>query len=98
MKAANVDANQAAVVRAFREAGASVLHLHAVGAGCPDLLIGIAGRDCLVEVKDGAKSRRAQQLRESQVAFHRAWRGRPVAVITSAEDAVAFARYLAGVP
>lgn len=95
MRAKHVDANQVAVVAALRAAGASVLHLHAVGSGCPDLLVGIAGRDCLVEVKDGKKIPSKQKLNELQVKFHRSWRGRPVAVITSSEEAVTFVRELA---
>ena len=93
--ARNVDANQVAVVAALRAAGASVLHLHEVGRGCPDLLVGIAGRDALVEVKDGAKIPSKQQLNADQVAWHRQWRGRPVAIITSASQAMDFARSLA---
>jgi len=93
-RARNVDANQAAVVEAFRTAGASVLHLHAVGKGCPDLLVGIGKRDALVEVKDGKKPPSARALNELQVAFQRTWRGRPVTVITSERQAFDFAREL----
>ena len=96
--AKQVDANQTAVVAAFRAAGASVLHLHAVGQGCPDLLIGIRGRDALVEVKDGKQAPAKQRLNEQQLKWHRQWRGRPVTVITSAVDAYIFARHLGGEP
>lgn len=95
MRAKNVDRNQTAVVAAFRAAGASVLHLHEVGRGCPDLLIGISGRDCLVEVKDGARGAAVDLLNDAQVEFHRSWKGRPVALITSARQAFDFARELA---
>ena len=37
-----VDNNQALIVRAFRAAGCTVEHLHQIGKGCPDLLIGAA--------------------------------------------------------
>lgn len=91
MRARQVDANQVAVVAALRAAGATVQHLHAVGAGCPDLLIGIGGANYLLELKDGAKPASAQKLTPDQVAFHRAWRGQ-VLVIRSAQQAFVFAR------
>lgn len=85
----SVDANQVAVVAAFRGQGASVLHLHTVGDGCPDLLVGFGGVDQLVEVKDGRKPESARRLRPDQQRFHAQWRGRPVFVVTSAAEAVA---------
>ena len=39
-RAARTDANQAEIVAALRGVGASVQPLHAVGQGCPDLLVG----------------------------------------------------------
>lgn len=86
--ARNVDANQAAVVEAFRRAGATVLHLHTVGGGCPDLLIGIAGVDVQVEIKDGRKPPSARKLTEAEDKHHRTWRGRRVEVVESATDAL----------
>ena len=50
MRACKVDANQAAIVKALREYGCSVTHLHRVGDGCPDLLVGINLRTGLAEV------------------------------------------------
>lgn len=86
--ARRVDANQTAIVAAFRAAGASVLHLHTVGGGAPDLLVGIAGVDVQVEVKDGAKPPSARKLTELEDKHHRTWRGRPVEVVESATDAL----------
>jgi hypothetical protein len=50
-RAAKVDANQREVVAALRGAGATVQLLHAVGEGCPDLLVGYRGGNYLLEVK-----------------------------------------------
>lgn len=86
-RAAKVDANQAEIVAALRKAGASVQHLHAVGAGCPDLLVGFRGRNLLVEVKDGNKSPSARKLTPDQVAWHDAWRGQ-VAVVKDVTEAM----------
>ena len=41
MRAKRVDQNQKDVVKALRDSGAYVFHLHEVGQGCPDLLVGI---------------------------------------------------------
>ena len=51
------DSNQAAIVRALREAGASVVSLASVGGGVPDLLVGRGGVNFLVEVKNLAGRR-----------------------------------------
>lgn len=91
--AKQVDANQTAVVAALRAAGATVQHLHAVGQGCPDLLVGCAGRNYLVEVKDGARRPSEQRLTPDQEVWHRTWRGQ-VTVLTSARQAFDFAREL----
>lgn len=40
---ARVDENQPIIVEALRAAGASVVHLHQIGHGVPDLLLGLPG-------------------------------------------------------
>ena len=87
MRASRVDVNQAAIVAAFRACGASVQPLHAVGHGVPDLLIGYAGRNLLVEVKNSEKPPSARKLTPDQVRWHESWRGR-VAVVESPEAAI----------
>lgn len=86
-RAAKVDANQRFIVEALRAVGASVELLHAVGRGCPDLLIGYGGVNYLLEVKDGAKAPSAQKLTEDQVVWHERWRGRS-AVVNDVESAL----------
>lgn len=83
------DANHNAIVRAFQQAGASVLDLSGVGGGCPDLLVGIGGVDLLVEVKlpVGKRGGTAHSaLNHLQRAFHAHWRGRTPVVIRTVED------------
>ena len=75
MRAAKIDANQPAVVKAFRDAGASVTLLHRVGEGCPDAVVGWRGVNLLVEIKDGDKPPSAQKLTPAQQDWHRDWRG-----------------------
>ncbi len=91
-RAARVDANHAAIVAALRAAGCSVLDLSAVGGGCPDLAVGVAGRTVLIEVKDGAKPPSARALTPHQVRWHADWRGGPVAVVCDVESAIRAAR------
>jgi len=85
MRAAKVDGNQRSIVAALRAMGASVTSLHRVGEGCPDLVVGLKGRTYLVEVK-APKGR----VLPSQAAWHGAWRGSPVVVIRSLDEAVAW--------
>jgi hypothetical protein len=81
-RAAKTDENQAEIVSALRLVGCSVLPLHAVGKGCPDLLVASApyGEMVLLEIKDGNKPPSKRTLTPDQVAFHAAWRGRIVVV------------------
>jgi len=79
-----VDDNQAKVVRALRAEGMTVQHLHAVGRGCPDLLVGWKNKNLLLEIKDGAK---AWKLTPDQVIWHHNWQGQ-IAIVISPEDAI----------
>lgn len=88
-RASRTDANQKIVVKALRDAGATVQHLHAVGDGCPDLLVGFRGSSHLVEVKDGKKPPSARKLTPDQVEWHGAWKGSPVHVVKSVTEALA---------
>lgn len=87
-RAAKVDANQAAIVKALRAIGATVQPLHAVGSGCPDLLCGFQGRNVLIEVKDGDKYPSARKLTADQVEWHGGWKGQ-VAVVEDVDAAIA---------
>jgi len=91
MTRSKVDANQPQIVAAFEAMGATVQHLHDVGRGCPDLLIGYKGRNLLVEVKDGKKIPSARKLTERQEKWHREWRG-SVVVVESIEGVEALLR------
>lgn len=86
-RAARVDDNQAAIVSALRLMGCSVQHLHSVGEGTPDLLVGFRAKNLLLECKDGAKPPSKQKLTPQQVEWHRDWRGQ-VAVVRSENEAI----------
>lgn len=86
-RAAKVDANQAQLVADLRKMGCTVVPLHAVGGGVPDLLVGFQGRNVLLEVKDGRKPPSKRKLTDDQVEFHDGWRGQ-VAVVANVKDAL----------
>lgn len=87
-RAARVDENQREIVGALQSVGASVQPLHAVGQGCPDLLVGWRSRCWTFEVKNPDKPPRDQKLTPAQVEWHAAWNGQ-VDIIHSAEEALA---------
>ena len=84
---ARVDDNQAQIVQALRSIGCSVLSLAPIGNGCPDLLVGIFGRNLLLEVKDGEKSASRKKLTALEREFHETWKGR-VYVVENSEQAI----------
>lgn len=87
MRRGKRDANHAAIVKALRAAGRSVLELHGVGAGCPDLLCGWGrGQMALLEVKNPDGRNRVE---ESQRAFAASWRGPAPVVVRSVAEALA---------
>lgn len=94
-RAAKVDANQAEIVAALRAVFAMVQPLHAVGQGCPDLLVSYNGVNYLIEVKDGRRPPSDRRLTPDQVEWHASWRG-PVAVAETVNDALTIIGALRG--
>ncbi len=92
-RAAKVDANHAEIVSAFRKFGCSVLPLHVVGGGCPDLAVGKNSKTVLVEVKDGSKPPSARSLTKDEQKFHEEWRG-SVFVVENLGDVIALVKGL----
>jgi hypothetical protein len=86
-RASRVDDNQAEIVAGLLYMGATVQHLHTVGQGCPDLLIGWKGRNYLIEIKDGNKPPSARKLTDDQERWHSLWTGQK-SVVTSLEEAM----------
>ena len=85
---AKVDANQSAIVKALRDAGATVQPLHTVGSGCPDLRVGYRGRNWLLEVKDLNAPKSDRKLNPNQVEWHAGWKGQ-CAMVETEEAALA---------
>lgn len=79
--AARVDENHVQIVAELRKDPLiSVTMLHAVGRGCPDILVGYAGQNFLFELKT-----EHGELNENQIKFFSNWRGQ-VSVARNSSD------------
>lgn len=84
------DNNHNAVVAAFRTLGCSVIEMHAVGIpGMPDLAVGCIRKTHLVEIKNPESAYGRAGLNAYQTAFAGDWRGEPVMIVTSPDEAAA---------
>lgn len=78
-----VDSNQAEIVAALREIGATVQILAAVGSGCPDILCGYHNRNYLAEIKASPTS----PMTADEATWHKRWHGQ-VSIWYTPEQAV----------
>ena len=88
--AKRVDLNHTEIVNKFRELGASVFDLSAVGRGCPDIMVGYNGQTVLVEIKSGEK----KKYTEAQLKFINEWKGSTVNRINDLEGAIRLIKIL----
>lgn len=58
-----------------------------LGRGFPDLVVGVRGRNLLLEVKDGKKPPSARRLTAPEQDFFDRWSGQ-VAVVNSLDEAI----------
>jgi hypothetical protein len=86
-QAARIDANQPKIVEALEKVGCTVQHLHTLGKGCPDLLVGYRDINYLFEITDGDKPLSKQRLTPDELEWHSGWRGL-VWTVNSIEDAL----------
>jgi len=70
MKHGRRDANHALIAETFRALGCSVFDTADVGGGFPDLVVGVAGVNLLVEVKT-----MTGEHTPDQQTFYQDWRG-----------------------
>ena len=90
---AKVDTDQAEIVDALRKIGATVQHLHQVGKGCPDILVGYRGINWAFEIKRGGGA----TLTPAEKAWAASWRGQ-YAIVWNVTQAVTIVQgeYYAG--
>ena len=70
MTRSKTDGNQTEIVAALKKAGASVLHLHTLRHGAPDLCVGFRGRNYLMEIKT-----ERGRMTPDEYAFEQNWNG-----------------------
>ena len=87
MRAARVDSNQKEIVKALRQAGATVLHTHQL-KNCFDILVGYNGINYIVEIKDGNKPPSQRKLTTGEEKFRDEWEGGEYYIIESIEQAL----------
>ena len=87
-RAAKIDSNHTEIVAAFRKFGCSVIPLHMVGSGCPDIAVGKNRKTVLVEIKDGSKPPSARALTKDEQKFHDSWKG-SLFVVNGLSDVIA---------
>lgn len=75
VRAKKIDGNQEQIVEQLRALNISVQHLHTIGKGCPDLLLGFRGQNFLVELKDGSRKPSERKLTPDEEKFFAKWRG-----------------------
>ena len=79
-RAAKRDRSEKAIIETLRVSGWSVLQLSM--ANGPDLLAAKHGQAVLIECKTGTA-----KVKPGQCAWHASWRGCPVVILRSVEDA-----------
>jgi hypothetical protein len=77
-----VDANQPELVTVMRKLGCSWRSTHEI-PGALDGIIGVAGIDQRIEIKDGSKPPSARKLTPAEQDEFDMWRGRPPRIIES---------------
>ncbi len=86
-RAARRDLNESPIVDDLRLHGATVYILSQ--GSLPDLLVGYRRKMFLLEVKfpPGPRGGRPGQLTPDQIDFHEGWRGPPIHIVHSVEEA-----------
>lgn len=82
------DSNHGEIVATLRKLGFSVADTGNIGNGFPDLVVGFAGLNALIEIKDGSKPPSDRRLTDDQRMFHADWKGL-ILVIETVGDCMA---------
>jgi Holliday junction resolvase len=84
MTYARIDTNHKEIVKALREAGATVVSLASMKHGCPDLLVGYANETLLMEIKKDSKAK----FTPDQLEFIGKWKGGAISRVDSVDAAI----------
>lgn len=83
------DGNHNTIKQALESMGCSIADLYDAGLpGFPDFVVGISGRNLLVDVKNPETRYGRAGLNENQTAFDREWRGDVVHIVRTLDDVV----------
>lgn len=85
---AKADKNQPEIVAEYRRLGASAQHVHMVGKGFVDIVVGYRGFNELVEIKDPKQPMSKRKLNKEEQKWHDNWSG-TARVIETKEDVLA---------
>ena len=89
------DSNHDALKLVFQQMGCSVADLYNAGlTGFPDVVVGVAGRDYLVEIKNPETSYGRAGLNDNQTKFARDWRGGQLYVVRTPDEVAALVNKL----
>lgn len=83
------DANHKDLVNCLRKLGADVLDISTVGCGVPDLVVWCRGNWHLVDIKNPNTGYGKRGLNKNQKQWAAHWKGGPVYMIYSTDDAIA---------
>ena len=84
MTYARIDTNHKEIVKALRDAGATVVSLAAMKHGVPDLLVGYQNKTLLMEIKKDSKAK----FTPDQIDFMGKWKGGAVSRVDSVDAAL----------
>jgi len=87
-RAAKIDVNQPEIVEQIRDLGYTVQHLHTLGKGCPDIMVGAKGKNYLFEIKNPEYD---GKLTADEQEWHEMWKGQ-VDIVETIEDVLEVVR------
>lgn len=85
--AGRTDENHLEISAALLAAGCSVQSLSVVGLGCPDIIVGYAGINILIEIKNPRNKPSDRALTPDEKKWHARWKG-SVYTVETAEEAL----------
>lgn len=92
------DHNHDEIADTFRAAGCSVTDTERAGiTGWPDMVVGCAGVNHLVEVKNRKTAYGRAGLNPDQTVFNRDWRGEKVHEVATVDEAISLVQRWRGV-